>query len=106
VTVVRQGAYGKPRPALVIQSDLIAQHPSVTILPVTSTLRETQLFRVSVTRSPDNGLRKPSHEQDQRLTRGDDPLDVVEWALGSDELTWGLRSGAGASADPLADHRL
>jgi hypothetical protein len=46
------------------------------------------------------------HEQDQRLTHGDDPLDVVEWALGSDELTWGFRSGAGASADPLADYRL
>jgi hypothetical protein len=46
------------------------------------------------------------HEQDQRLTRGDDPLDVVEWALGSDAFAWGLRSGAGASADPLADYRL
>jgi mRNA interferase MazF len=60
VTVVLQSAYGKPRPALVIQSDLFAQHPSVTILPVTSELRETPLFRVSVMPSTDNGLRKPS----------------------------------------------
>jgi mRNA interferase MazF len=60
VTVVLQGACGKPRPALVIQSDLFAQHPSVTILPVTSELRETPLFRVAVTPSIDNGLRKPS----------------------------------------------
>ena len=60
VTVVLQRAYGKPRPALVIQSDLFAQHPSVTILPVTSELRETPLFRVAVTPSTDNGLRKPS----------------------------------------------
>jgi hypothetical protein len=30
----------------------------------------------------------------------------VEWALGSDELAWGWRSGAGGSADPLADYRL
>jgi mRNA interferase MazF len=60
VTVVLQGAYGRPRPALVIQSDLFAQHPSVTILPVTSELRETPLFRVAVTPSIDNGLRKPS----------------------------------------------
>jgi hypothetical protein len=52
------------------------------------------------------GLFRLVHEQDQRLTRGDDPLDVVEWALGSDELAWGWRSGAGASADPLADYRL
>jgi len=60
VTVVLQSAYGKPRPALVIQSDLFAQHPSVTILPVTGELRETPLFRVSVMPSTDNGLRKPS----------------------------------------------
>ena len=52
------------------------------------------------------GLFRLVHEEDQRLTRGDDPLDVMEWALGSDELTWGLRRGAGASADPLADYRL
>ena len=52
------------------------------------------------------GLFRLVHEQDQRLTRGDDPLDVVEWALGSEELAWGLRSSAGASADPLADYRL
>ena len=52
------------------------------------------------------GLLGLVHEQDQRLTRGDDPLDVVEWALGSDELGWGWRSGAGANADPLADYRL
>ena len=52
------------------------------------------------------GLFRLVHEQDQRLTRGDDPLDVVEWALGSDELPWGWRSGAGANADPLADYRL
>lgn len=29
VTVVLPGAFGKPRPALVIQSDLFADHPSV-----------------------------------------------------------------------------
>ncbi len=52
------------------------------------------------------GLLGLVHEEDQRLTRGDEPLDVVEWALGSDRLPWGWRSGAGASADPLADYRL
>lgn len=60
MTVVLQGAYGQPRPALVIQSDLFAQHPSVTILPVTGELRDTPLFRVAVTPSNANGLRKPS----------------------------------------------
>jgi mRNA interferase MazF len=60
VTIALQGAYGKPRPALVVQSDLFSEHPSVTILPVTSELRDTPLFRVPVMPSDSNGLRKPS----------------------------------------------
>ena len=60
VTVVLSGAYGKPRPALVIQSDFFDEHPSVTILPITGELRRTPLFRVTVKPSPENGLRKPS----------------------------------------------
>jgi len=60
VTVVLSGAYGKPRPALVVQSDLFEQHPSVTILPITSELRDTPLFRITVTSTPRNGLLKPS----------------------------------------------
>ncbi len=61
VTVVLQGDYGKPRPALVIQSDLFDQHPSLTILPVTSSLHDnTPLFRLRVEPSAGNGLRKPS----------------------------------------------
>jgi mRNA interferase MazF len=57
VTVALPGAYGKPRPALVIQSDLFDEHPSVTILPVTSELRATPLFRIDVAPSAGNGLR-------------------------------------------------
>ena len=60
VTVALQGDLGKPRPALVIQSDLFDAHPSVTILPVTSDLRATPLFRIAVNPTPDNGLNKPS----------------------------------------------
>lgn len=60
VTIALQGVYGKPRPALVIQSDLFDEHPSVTILPVTSELRETPLFRIIVQPNTDNGLQKPS----------------------------------------------
>jgi len=60
VTVAIQGAYGKPRPALVIQSDLFAEHPALTILPVTSELRDTLLFQIGVLPSAENGLRKPS----------------------------------------------
>ena len=40
VTIALSGDYGKPRPALVIRSELFDAHPSVTILPVTSELRK------------------------------------------------------------------
>jgi mRNA interferase MazF len=45
VTIALQGDFGKPRPGLVIQSDLFYAHASVTILPVTSELRDAPLFR-------------------------------------------------------------
>ena len=38
VTVAASGDYGKPRPALVVQADVYAEHPSVTVLPLTSEL--------------------------------------------------------------------
>jgi mRNA interferase MazF len=60
VTVALQGDLGKPRPALIIQSDLFDEHPSVTILPVTSELRDVPLFRIQINPSETNGLRKPS----------------------------------------------
>lgn len=52
--------YGKPRPALIIQSDLFDEHLSVTVLPITSELKNTPLFRVLVEPSKENGLRKSS----------------------------------------------
>jgi mRNA interferase MazF len=46
VTIAFQGDYGKLRPALIIQSDLFDEHPTVTIVPVTSELRDAPLFRI------------------------------------------------------------
>ena len=63
VTIALSGDYGKPRPALVIQSDLFDVHPSITILPVTSELREAPLFRVRIEPTHDNGLRKTSESK-------------------------------------------
>lgn len=60
VTVALPGDYGKPRPALVIQSDLFAEHPSVTVLPITSELRATPLFRLDIASNPFTGLQQPS----------------------------------------------
>lgn len=57
MTLVLPGAYGKPRPALIVQSDFFDAHPSVTVLPVTSEIRDVPLFRIRVEPSAGNGLR-------------------------------------------------
>jgi len=62
VAVASPGVYaGKPRPAVVVQADRWLQaHPSVTLCPLTSTLRQAPLVRIAVEPSGRNGLRKPS----------------------------------------------
>lgn len=60
VTIAMQGDFGKPRPALVIQSDQFNEHATVTVLPVTSTLVAAPLLRVTVQPSLENGLQKAS----------------------------------------------
>lgn len=60
VTIALPGDFGKPRPALVIQSDWFAEHPSVTVLPVTSTLVSAPLLRITVEPDNQNGLQKAS----------------------------------------------
>jgi len=60
VTVATPGDYGKPRPALVIQSDYFTDHPSVTLLPITSHIREAPLFRITVPADENTGLRRDS----------------------------------------------
>ncbi len=39
VTIALLDDYGKPCPAVVVQSDFFSEHPSLTILPVTSELQ-------------------------------------------------------------------
>ena len=60
VTVALQGDFGKPRPALVIQADAFADHATVTVLLVSSTIIKAPLLRVTITPTSANGLRQPS----------------------------------------------
>ena len=60
VTVALPGDFGKPRPALVIQSDLFDQTGTVTVLLLTGTLVDAPLIRPTVEPTPANGLRKRS----------------------------------------------
>lgn len=55
------GDYGKPRPAIVVQSDLFnPTHASITLCPITSDLQDATLFRITIDPNPSNGLRKRS----------------------------------------------
>ena len=60
VKVVTPGSYGKLRPAVIVQSDLFNQHPSISVLPLSSELRNAPLFRVRIEPTAMNGLDKLS----------------------------------------------
>jgi mRNA interferase MazF len=69
VVVAMPGDYGKPRPALVVQSDLFNDsHASITVIPVTSTIVDAPLFRVTVEPSRRNGLRVVSQIMVDKVT--------------------------------------
>ena len=78
VTIAMQGDFGKPRPALVIQSDQFNQHATVTVLLVSSALVDAPLFRVTIQPTPVNGLQKPSQVMvDKAMTLKRDKLGEV-----------------------------
>jgi mRNA interferase MazF len=62
VVVAVKGAYsGKPRPALVMQSNLFNDtHASLTVCPITSDCIDAPLFRVPVPPGARTGLRATS----------------------------------------------
>jgi mRNA interferase MazF len=60
VTVILPGAYGKPRPAVIVQSDRYEAMESITFLPMTSEILPKQVFRITVVPTAQNGLRTPS----------------------------------------------
>jgi mRNA interferase MazF len=69
VTVATAGDYGKPRPALIVQSDLFADLPSVVICPLTTTLRaDADQFRLEVEPTLQNGLRQVSQIAVDKIT--------------------------------------
>lgn len=60
VTIAVQGDFGKPRPALVIQADAFVGLNSITVLPITSTLVDAPLLRVTLEPNDENGLQQVS----------------------------------------------
>ena len=61
VTVALQGDYGKPRPAVVVESDMIPPSDSILVCPISSTLHESGPFRRQpIGSSPTTGLDRKS----------------------------------------------
>jgi len=88
ITIAIQGDFGKPRPALVIQADRFEGHSSVTVLPITSTLVEAPLLRVTVQPTPQNGLQKVSQIMiDKTLTVSKEKLGRTQGHVDRETLT-------------------
>ncbi len=60
VTVAAPGDYGKPRPAIVIQSDWLKAADSVLVALLTSSLAEAPLYRLQLEPTETNGLKVTS----------------------------------------------
>ena len=61
VTVSAAGDYGKPRPAVIVQTDAFPEnHASVVVCQLTSELADAPDFRVTIEPKPENGLRLKS----------------------------------------------
>lgn len=60
IVFVAPGDYGKPRPAVVVQSDLVIDLNSISVAPLTSTLTDREEVRPVVEPTRQNGLRERS----------------------------------------------
>ncbi len=95
-TFVGKGDFSsKPRPGLIVQSDLFNDyHPSVSVCPITSSLTGDHLFRILIHRAEGNGLEADSEIeidklQSVRMTKvgqfvgalSGEELDIVDEAL-------------------------
>ncbi len=89
VTVAAAGDYGKPRSAVIVQSDAFPEsHASVIICQMSSEVADAPDFRVTVDPSAENGLRvrsqvmadKPVTIRRERIGRQIGRLSAAEMA--------------------------
>jgi len=82
VVVAARGAYtGKPRPALVVQSDLFnPTHLSVTICPITSDCVDAPLFRIPLPPGERTGLQTVSQVMVDKIVSV--PLPAITTEIG------------------------
>jgi mRNA interferase MazF len=78
VTVAAAGDYGKPRPAVIVQTDAFPEsHASVVVCQMTSDIQAATDFRVTVQPSESNGLRSISQ------VMADKPVTVRRERIGA-----------------------
>ena len=83
VVLAAKGAYtGKPRPAVVVQSDVFnATHSSVTVCPITSDCVDAPLFRVALPPGERTGLVAVSQVMVDKVSSV--PRSTVDRAIGA-----------------------
>ncbi|WP_142416272.1 type II toxin-antitoxin system PemK/MazF family toxin [Bartonella massiliensis] len=87
VTIAMQGDFGKPRPALIIQANEFSEHTSMTVLPITSTLIDAPLLRITLQPNAKNGLQKPSQVMiDKIMTVRCDKMSSIFGSLQAKEM--------------------
>jgi len=68
VTIAIQGDFGKPRPALVIQSDVVRDiHETVTVALLSSRIVQAPIFRLNIAPDDRNGLTKECQIQIDKI---------------------------------------
>ena len=81
--------FGKPRPALIIQSDQFDQTATVTVLLVSGTLVDAPLIRTPIEPTPTNGLRKRSQVMvDQAMSVKRDKIGGAIGRLATPRTCW------------------
>jgi mRNA interferase MazF len=61
ISVALPGDYGKPRPALVLQSDIFEHVHSISVLPLTTDAVDAPDSRIEIVPTDDNGLQSLSY---------------------------------------------
>lgn len=68
VTVAMWGDFGKPRPALILQSDVFSDtHATVTVALISSDIIQAPIFRLDIEPSDSNGLTRPCQIQIDKI---------------------------------------
>jgi len=68
VTIAMQGDFGKPRPALILQSDVFSDiHETITVAPLSSKIIQAPIFRLNVSPDEKNQLAKECQIQIDKI---------------------------------------